>query len=95
MVTIERVLRPFWMHQIVEYLLGVALIMRRACRARAAVPALMGLLILLNAAVVDGPARGVPLVPRRLHRYLDLGRDRPAPAAGRAAVARTSTRPAG
>ena len=56
MVTIERVRRPFWMHQIVEYILGFALIMTSIQQPEPRIPALMGLLILLNAAIVAGPA---------------------------------------
>ncbi len=73
MVTIERVRRPFWMHQIVEYILGFALIMTSIQQPEPRIPALMGLLILLNAAIVAGPAGAFKLVPRWLHKYLDLG----------------------
>ena len=60
MATIERVQRPFWMHQIVEYVLGVALIMTAVQQPEPAIPALMGLLILLNAARRRRAGRGVP-----------------------------------
>ncbi len=73
MATIERVQRPFWMHQIVEYILGFALIMTAIQQPEPRIPALMGLVILLNAAVVAGPAGAFKLVPRWLHKYLDLG----------------------
>ena len=73
MVTIERVRRPFWMHQLVEYILGFALIMTSIQQPEPRIPALMGLVILLNAAIVAGPAGAFKLVPRWLHRYLDLG----------------------
>jgi hypothetical protein len=73
MVTIERMRRPFWMHQIVEYILGFGLIMVAIQQPEPKIPALMGLLILLNAAVVAGPAGAFKLVPRWLHKYLDLG----------------------
>ena len=72
MATFERVQRPFWMHQIVEYVLGVALIMTAVQQPEPAIPAMMGLLVLLNAAVAVGPAGAFRLVPRRLHKQLDL-----------------------
>jgi uncharacterized membrane protein YhaH (DUF805 family) len=72
MATIERVQRPFWMHQIVEYVLGVALIMTAVQQPEPAIPAMMGLLILLNTSVAVGPAGAFRLVPRRLHKQLDL-----------------------
>src|SRR4051812_521005 len=73
MVTIERMRRPFWMHQVVEYILGFGLIMTAVQQPEPRLPALMGLLILLNASVVAGPAGAFKLVPRWLHKYLDLG----------------------
>ncbi len=73
MVRIERVQRPFWMHQIVEYILAFALIMTSVQQPEPRVPALMGLVILINAAVVAGPAAAFKLVPRWLHKWLDLG----------------------
>ena len=54
MVTIERMRRPFWMHQLVEYILGFALIMTSIQQPEPRIPALMGLVILLNAAIVAG-----------------------------------------
>lgn len=72
MATIERVRRPFWMHQIVEYVLGVALIMTAVQQPEPAIPAVMGLLVLLNASIAIGPAGAFRLVPRRLHKQLDL-----------------------
>ena len=72
MVRIERVQRPFWMHQLVEYVLAFALIMTSIQQPEPRVPALMGLLILVNAALVAGPAGAFKLVPRRLHKWLDL-----------------------
>jgi uncharacterized membrane protein YhaH (DUF805 family) len=72
MATFERVQRPFWMHQIVEYVLGIALIMTAVQQPEPAIPAMMGLLVLLNTAVAIGPAGAFRLVPRRLHKQLDL-----------------------
>ena len=72
MPTIERVRRPFWMHQIVEYILGVALIMTAVQQPEPAIPAMMGLLVLLNASIAIGPAGAFRLVSRGLHKQLDL-----------------------
>jgi hypothetical protein len=71
-VEIERARRPFWMHQVVEYLVGIGLISSSVQLPDPAVPALLGLLIILNAAVAKGSAGAFRLVGRRLHRTLDL-----------------------
>ena len=72
MVQIERARRPFWMHQVVEYLVGIGLISASVQLPEPAVPALLGLLVILNAAVAKGSAGAFRLVGRRLHRTLDL-----------------------
>jgi hypothetical protein len=71
-VEIERVQRPFWAHQLVEYLVAVALISVAVQQPQPAVPALLGGLVLLNAAVAKGAAGAFRLVGKRLHRTLDL-----------------------
>jgi hypothetical protein len=72
MAEIERVKRPFWIHQIVEYLVGIGLISASVQLPDPAAPALLGLLVILNAAVAKGSAGAFRLVGRRLHRTLDL-----------------------
>jgi hypothetical protein len=72
MVEIERARRPFWMHQIVEYMIGIALIAAAIQQLKPAVPAVMGLLIILNAAITIGPAGAFSLVSRKVHRILDI-----------------------
>jgi hypothetical protein len=72
MAEIERVRRPFWIHQIVEYLVGIGLISASVQLPDPAAPALLGLLIILNASVAKGSAGAFRLVGRRLHRTLDL-----------------------
>ena len=72
MAEIERAKRPFWIHQIVEYLVGIGLISASVQLPEPAAPALLGLLIILNAAVARGSAGAFRLVGRRLHRTLDL-----------------------
>ena len=72
MVEIERERRPFWIHQVIEYIIGIALISSSVQLPEPAVPALLGLLIILNAAIAKGSAGAFRLVGRRLHRTLDL-----------------------
>lgn len=67
-----RVRRPFWTHQIVEYLVGIVLISAAVQQPQPTVPALLGLAILLNAAIAKGPAGAFRLVGHRLHRQLDV-----------------------
>ena len=72
MVEIERVRRPFWTHQLVEYLLGIGLISAAVQLPQPAVPAVLGLVIILNAAVAKGAAGAFRLVGKRLHKHLDV-----------------------
>jgi hypothetical protein len=72
MVEIERALRPFWMHQVVEYVIGVVLISAAFQSPTPAPASAMGVLIMLNAAIAIGPAGAFRLVPRRIHRWCDV-----------------------
>lgn len=72
MVQIERALRPFWLHQIVEYLVGLMLIAAALQSPDPAVPAVLGVVVLGNAAIAIGPAGAFRLVGRKLHRTLDV-----------------------
>jgi len=65
-------MRPFWMHQIVEYIIGAVLISTGFGSTTPAVPAVLGALVMVNAAVAIGPGGAFRLVPARLHRLLDL-----------------------
>lgn len=69
---IERTRRPFWIHQVVEYLIGIGLISASVQLPDPAVPALLGLLVIVNAAVAKGSAGAFRLVGHRVHRSLDL-----------------------
>lgn len=64
--------RPFWMHQLVEYILGITLVSQALQSATPAVPAIAGGAVLVNAAIVRGPMAAFRLVGRRTHRLLDL-----------------------
>ena len=72
MPAIEGAQRPFWMHQVVEYLIGLVLIGASFQAPKPAVPAVMGMLIMLNTAIAKGPASAFPLVGRTVHRWLDV-----------------------
>jgi len=68
----ERVKRPFWLHQIAEYIIGIALIGSGLQSPSPAVPAVIGGLVLLNAAMVDGPFGAFRVISRKVHRILDI-----------------------
>ncbi len=72
MVQIERVRRPFWVHQLVEYAVGIGLVSASVQMPDPTVGALLGLLVIVNAAIAKGAAGAFRLVGRRLHRVLDL-----------------------
>lgn len=68
----ERALRPFWLHQIVEYLIGIALIAQGLQGPKPVLPCVAGMLIMLNAAITIGPASAFRLIPRRVHKWFDV-----------------------
>jgi hypothetical protein len=65
-------MRPFWMHQIVEYIIGVAFVSSGLGSTTPAIPAVLGALVVVNAAVTEGPGGAFRLVHRRVHRVLDI-----------------------
>jgi hypothetical protein len=64
--------RPFWLHQVAEYVIGLAAIATGLQSPDPLLPALTGGAVLLNAAVADGPFAAFRLVGRRLHRLADV-----------------------
>ena len=72
MVEIERVRRPFWAHQLIEYLLGIGLISAAIQMPQPAVPAILGLVMILNAAITKGAAGAFRWAGKRAHRILDV-----------------------
>lgn len=68
----DRAQRPFWLHQFTEYIIGFALIVFGFQDPDPVVPAVAGVLVLVNAAVVSGPLGAFRLVGRRVHKWLDL-----------------------
>jgi len=65
-------MRPFWVHQLAEYLIGIALVASGMQDPEPLVPTLAGALVIVNASIVRGPIGAFRLVGRRLHRWLDL-----------------------
>ncbi|MGE0140810.1 MAG: hypothetical protein AB7R77_23650 [Ilumatobacteraceae bacterium] len=70
--TAERRKRPFWMHQLAEYLLGGVLVAQGLQSPTPAMPAIAGGLILVNAAIVRGSLSAFRVVGRSTHRVLDV-----------------------
>ncbi len=68
----ERALRPFWIHQLAEYLIGVALVAQGLQSPEPLVPAILGVVVIVNIAVARGPLSAFGWVGRRTHRWLDL-----------------------
>lgn len=68
----DRAMRPFWIHQIAEYLIGMALVAQGVQDAEPVVPAVAGALVIVNAAVTRGPVGAFRWVGRGLHRWLDV-----------------------
>jgi hypothetical protein len=62
----------FWIHQFVEYALGVVLLTEGARSGRPAVPMTAGTILLFVAATGDGPLQAIGRFPRKTHRTLDL-----------------------
>ena len=63
----------FWIHQVVEYLLGILVISQAAQTSRPVLPVLVGLAIIVLAATADGPVAAFHVVSRPVHRFLDIG----------------------
>ena len=68
----ERARRPFWLHQAAEYLLGIVLVMQGLQMPEPLVPAVAGVLVMLNAATAKGPLGAFRVAGRRAHRIADL-----------------------
>jgi hypothetical protein len=65
--------RPFWIHQIAEYVLGLLLVAQGLQSPAPLVPSIAGGLVVMNAAIVRGaPLSAFRLVSRTQHRVLDV-----------------------
>ena len=63
--------RPFWLHQLVEYIFGVGLVAFGTQSPTPVVPAVTGLVLMLYAAITKGPLSAFNVLPRGAHRFLD------------------------
>lgn len=63
---------PFWLHQIAEYLIAGVLIAFAWYSPEPAVQAILGGLIIANAAFADGPAGAFRVISRTLHKWIDV-----------------------
>lgn len=60
------------MHQLVEYLLGAVFISTSFGSSTPIVPAVIGGIVMINAAVAVGPGGAFSLVHRRVHKFIDV-----------------------
>ncbi|MEP4649786.1 MAG: hypothetical protein ABJ314_06365, partial [Ilumatobacter sp.] len=65
-------MRPFWMHQLVEYIIGACFISTAIPSSTPIIPLVLGGLIIVNAAISTGPAGAFRLVHRQVHRLFDV-----------------------
>lgn len=63
--------RPFWMHQLVEYILGGALVASGLQSPYPVMPAVLGGVIMLHAAFTKGALAAFNVIDRRIHRFID------------------------
>ena len=66
-------MRPFWIHQFAEYLIGIALVSQGLQDTQPLLPTVVGALVVVNAAIVTGPLGAFRVIGRSHHRWLDLG----------------------
>ncbi len=71
MAASDRARRPFWVHQVAEYVIGIMLVTAGLQTPEPAAPSLLGALIVANAATVKGPLSAFDVIPRRIHRLID------------------------
>jgi hypothetical protein len=69
----ETTKRPFWMHQLVEYILGGAMIAAGLQSPTPVVPSVVGGIVMLHAAMTIGPLGAFRVIGRRVHRVVDIG----------------------
>lgn len=64
--------RPFWMHQLVEYILGGSMIAAGLQSPTPAVPSVVGVVVMLHAAITVAPLGAFRVISRRVHRFVDI-----------------------
>lgn len=68
----NRAMRPFWMHQLVEYVIGACFVSTAIPSSTPVIPIVLGGLVIVNAAVATGPAGAFRLIHRQVHRLFDV-----------------------
>ncbi len=63
--------RSFWLHQLVEYAIALALLMMSPQTAQPVLPVVFAAAILINVATADGAMSAFKLFSRRSHRNID------------------------
>ena len=63
--------RGFWLHQIVEYIIGIGMLFLAGQSSDPAWPAIIGAVILVNAAMSDGAMSAYRVIPRQIHKFVD------------------------
>jgi hypothetical protein len=69
---VERSGSPFWLHQLGEYMIAAVLIASSWYSPEPIVQAVLGSLIMINAAVADGAAGAFHLIGRTVHKWIDV-----------------------
>jgi hypothetical protein len=64
--------RPFWLHQLAEYVLAGGLLATGLRGDDPLLPVVLGVALALNAACVDGPFGAFRVLSRRAHRVIDI-----------------------
>ncbi|MDP9464240.1 MAG: hypothetical protein M3P52_06425 [Actinomycetota bacterium] len=64
--------RPFWMHQLVEYILGGALVAAGLQSPTPLLPSVVGGIVMLHAAITIGPLSAFRVITRGVHRAIDV-----------------------
>lgn len=64
--------RPFWLHQLAEYVLAAGLVTAGIRGDDPLLPVVLGIALALNTACVDGPFGAFRVLDRRVHRWFDI-----------------------
>lgn len=62
----------YWMHQLLEYLVGIVVLFETARFSKPAAPVLVGAAVVVLGSLGDAPLSAFRSVPRRVHRLADL-----------------------
>src|SRR4051794_11893607 len=65
--------RPFWLHQMAEYILGLALVTVGVQSPTPLMPCIVAMVIIIHAAITKAPLAAFRVIDRRLHRVIDVG----------------------